>query len=671
MDGGSSAEGGGEKLPPPTPQDQPSSSSALTQPLLSKPFHSPDFPLIEDYEPRHHPAAAPSDDESAQYPPISFHRGPRTCRDLPFLALFLLFSAATFAFGIYAVAHRNPNFPRLSSFSYDSNSTSCVRLSADSAAQGPWVVRLEQPLYDSSESAHLVKNLVWTLAITLVVSFPMALAILWLLKHFTKHVVYACLPFFVLIPAFFNVYWFVVCTLGEACREAFPLAYRILVLVFVFLLIGILIWIIVANWHRVELTIRIVHVAAHALSHNMGLLAMLPSMTLGLVIYFVPLVVFLVFARWNGKIVPREQSDGEYQCAWKQDRWVPAYYTLGFLTMLWSVSMMVEAQVYVISGTIAQWYFSKEGEKPRRSMRNSLRNAFGSSFGTVCFSGLIMAAIRVVRAIVDSAKQEDRGTGIIKMVLRCCTNICLASFDFVNKFTIIFAAITGEGYCLSAMMTYELLKRNLLSAVFVETVSTRILIGIVFVLSATYAIVVCAILKAVSSLGAFSYLVAVCALLLLLLVLGFFVHVLDNVIDTVYVCYAIDRDKGEVCKQEVHEVYVLLPISRNDRPSLATRSPLLSTIICIDNSEWMRNGDYAPSRFQAQADAVNLICGAKTQAGPGCAQSNPENTVGILTMGGKGVRVLVTPTSDLGKILGSFHALKGGKKEVGKGKSIE
>jgi hypothetical protein len=40
-------------------------------------------------------------------------------------------------------------------------------------------------------------------------------------------------------------------------------------------------------------------------------------------------------------------------------------------------------------------------------------------------------------------------------------------------------------------------------------------------------------------------------------------------------------------------------------------------MICIDNSEWMRNGDYAPSRFQAQADAVNLICGAKTQVPTG------------------------------------------------------
>ncbi|KAF6250705.1 26S proteasome non-ATPase regulatory subunit 4 [Scenedesmus sp. NREL 46B-D3] len=69
-----------------------------------------------------------------------------------------------------------------------------------------------------------------------------------------------------------------------------------------------------------------------------------------------------------------------------------------------------------------------------------------------------------------------------------------------------------------------------------------------------------------------------------------------------------------------------------------------ATIVCIDNSEWTRSGDYAPTRFQAQADAVNLLAGAKTQA-------NPENTVGVLIMAGKTPRVLVTPTPDLGKVL--------------------
>lgn len=77
---------------------------------------------------------------------------------------------------------------------------------------------------------------------------------------------------------------------------------------------------------------------------------------------------------------------------------------------------------------------------------------------------------------------------------------------------------------------------------------------------------------------------------------------------------------------------------------------LEATMICLDNSEWMRNGDFIPTRMEAQHDAVNLICGAKTQ-------SNAENTVGIMTMAGK-VEVLVSLTSDLGKILTSLHGIK-------------
>lgn len=44
----------------------------------------------------------------------------------------------------------------------------------------------------------------------------------------------------------------------------------------------------------------------------------------------------------------------------------------------------------------------------------------------------------------------------------------------------------------------------------------------------------------------------------------------------------------------------------------------------VDNSEWMRNGDFLPTRIQAQQDAVNIICRAKTQ-------QNPENNVALLT----------------------------------------
>lgn len=427
-----------------------------------------------------------------------------------------------------------------------------------------------------SSSSHFMKNLIWTLVVTLLLSGPFVLGLLWFLRHYTKHIVYASLPFFIILPIFFNVFWFVACTVSSGCRSSFGLPYRILLLIFIFLIIGIVVWIILSNWHRIELTVQIVSVSADALARNMGLFGVLPSMSIGLVVYLVPIVVFLVFARLNGKIVVKASGESEYSCVWKQDSWVPAYYALAIVTMIWSIAAMVEAQVYVIAGTISQWYFSKEeGSTPRRSIRTSLRNAFGTSFGTICFSGLLIGAVRVVRAVVDSTKRDDAASGIVNLILRCCVNVFLLAIDFLNKFTVIFVAITGESYCSSAKMTYELLRRNLLSAVFVETVSTRILVGIIFVLSAIYAIVVYAILKAVSALGVEAYFVAIITWLLLIIILGYFVHVLDNVIDTVYVCYAIDRDKGEVCKQEVHEVYVLLPISRNDRHSHVRRTPMI------------------------------------------------------------------------------------------------
>ena len=348
-------------------------SSSATQPLLSKPPSPP--PLAEPPPPPPPPPPEHelADSDASQYLQISYNNSHRPFKDIPFLVLFLVFALCTFGFGLFAVFHRNANYSDLSSYTYDSNSTSCVSDSVSSSDNwGGSFVSLSLSLSLSSSSS-VVKDLIWTLVATLILSLPICLILLLLLKHYTKHIVYASLPFFVLVPIFFDVYWFVACAVSSTCSEAFPLVYRILVLVFVLLVIGVIVWIFVANWHRIELTVSIIGVASDALSRNLGLFGVLPFMTLGLLVYYAPIVVFLVFARLNGKIVPRESSSGDYTCVWKQDGWVPAYYALAILTMLWSAAVMVEAQVFVISGTIAQWYFERAEETPKRSIRSSLR----------------------------------------------------------------------------------------------------------------------------------------------------------------------------------------------------------------------------------------------------------------------------------------------------------
>jgi 26S proteasome regulatory subunit N10 len=78
---------------------------------------------------------------------------------------------------------------------------------------------------------------------------------------------------------------------------------------------------------------------------------------------------------------------------------------------------------------------------------------------------------------------------------------------------------------------------------------------------------------------------------------------------------------------------------------------LEATMIIIDNSEYMRNGDYTPSRYQAQLDTVEVIFRRKIN-------SNPENTVGLMTMAGESSVFLSNLTADYGQILSGLHSSK-------------
>ncbi|CAJ2513315.1 Uu.00g014340.m01.CDS01 [Anthostomella pinea] len=79
--------------------------------------------------------------------------------------------------------------------------------------------------------------------------------------------------------------------------------------------------------------------------------------------------------------------------------------------------------------------------------------------------------------------------------------------------------------------------------------------------------------------------------------------------------------------------------------------PLQAVMLVVDNSESSRNGDYTPSRFDAQADAINILFDSVTQG-------NPESSVGLMSMGGKGPEVLSTLTTERGKLLEGMHRTK-------------
>jgi 26S proteasome regulatory subunit N10 len=65
----------------------------------------------------------------------------------------------------------------------------------------------------------------------------------------------------------------------------------------------------------------------------------------------------------------------------------------------------------------------------------------------------------------------------------------------------------------------------------------------------------------------------------------------------------------------------------------------------------MRNGDFSPSRFEAQQDACVSICGTKVR-------QHPENSVGLISSAGRAVEVCSPLTQDPGKVIAAFHKVK-------------
>ena len=75
---------------------------------------------------------------------------------------------------------------------------------------------------------------------------------------------------------------------------------------------------------------------------------------------------------------------------------------------------------------------------------------------------------------------------------------------------------------------------------------------------------------------------------------------------------------------------------------------LEATMIILDNSDFSRNGDYYPTRWESQKDSLSLLSNAKFN-------SNPESMVGVALMAGPQVQILTSPTDEQTRIMALVH----------------
>ncbi|KAL6758844.1 plasma-membrane choline transporter-domain-containing protein [Haematococcus lacustris] len=277
-------------------------------------------------------------------------------------------------------------------------------------------------------------------------------------------------------------------------------------------------------------------------------------------------------------------------CTWEPEPWVPFYMALLSLALSWTTFLLFEVKVFTVAGTVAQWYFAPvsgpggmtggvSGRSPRSSrVGTSLSHALGPQLGSLCFSSAVLTLVSYLRQMLEKARREQ-GNNLLFCIFAYFANLFYTLIEFCTKFATVQMALTGQAFMPAAHSVVDLLRRNFLDAFGVWWLPPLILQNCAFLAAATFGGGMWA--AGYASLGGFSsapapapgpegeaaaaspmavaVMLAIIAFLCAWVVLAFFCALLLNVVDAVFLCFALDRDMRTCTRVEVHQVYCCLP----------------------------------------------------------------------------------------------------------------
>lgn len=183
---------------------------------------------------------------------------------------------------------------------------------------------------------------------------------------------------------------------------------------------------------------KLLSVAGHGLAANLSLIGLAIALSVASVFLALPPLFGTALGFADGDVVPnpvrqgREACSDEFGvgvpcCAWQPRPWAMLYMALTALAAAWTMFTANQVRVYVVSGTIAQWYFSSPGTPSTGYAARSLRHALTSSFGTNAFAGLILTFTNAVR------QQAYVSVEFLLLLLHHCLSATCRYFVFFFK----------------------------------------------------------------------------------------------------------------------------------------------------------------------------------------------------------------------------------------------
>lgn len=293
---------------------------------------------------------------------------------------------------------------------------------------------------------------------------------------------------------------------------------------------------------RVALTISLFHVAGKVFIH-LPLLVLQPLWTfICLMLFWVYWIAVLLFLGTSGTPI-KNNSTGvvEYEMQGPL-QYLVWYHAVG---LIWISEFILAFQQMTIAGAVVTYYFTRnKSQMPVTPILSSMARTIRYHLGTLAKGSFIITLVKIPRLILTYIHSQLKGKEnacarcMLKACVCClwCLEKCLA---YLNQNAYTATAINSTSFCTSARDAFLILVENALRVAAINTVGDFVLfLGKVLIVSCT----------AFAGVLALNYqrdytvwvlpLLIVC--LFAFLVAHCFLSVFENVVDVLFLCFAID-----------------------------------------------------------------------------------------------------------------------------------
>mmetsp|Transcript_29167 Transcript_29167/g.93367 ORF Transcript_29167/g.93367 Transcript_29167/m.93367 type:complete len:523 (-) Transcript_29167:1786-3354(-) len=310
---------------------------------------------------------------------------------------------------------------------------------------------------------------------------------------------------------------------------------------------------------RIILSIGVVKEAARSLAYMPALIAFPVVQALGVVLFFVPWMIYAVFLASSGEITVTEYCDvtgttcmNYKEFTYSDEIRYAALYLL--FSWFWTTQFIIAMGQLVVAMAVSLFYFSKNksSEIGNKTVSKSLKQSFYYHMGTAAFGSLIIAIIKTIRAVIlylqrQAKKSKNKLAQFVLAVIQCCMWCVEKCMKFINKNAYIQTAIFSYSFCTAARKAFFLILRNLLRIAAVSLVGDFVLLLGKLLIPATTTFIA---YLAITQSGTDEKLNGIVGPLVFVFLISYFVALMFNeifgmAISTIFQCFVADEEMFE------------------------------------------------------------------------------------------------------------------------------